>query len=217
VKKHADRPLVTAHFAMTADGKTNSVAFTPEIFASPAGKSRVREVQAGADAVLVGRSTVAANFIGLSPQPLRVMISNAGDLDPDWMVFNCSDSPIIVFSTRQMPVPLRTEIARRAELFLFSRRSVDLRKSLEILRVEFGVRRLACEGGGTLLRSLAALDLVDSICLTVVPVVSGGRLAPTLTGLPGAFLNPPREFEIVRQSVIAGECFLELRRKKDAE
>ena len=217
MKTHADRPLVTAHFAMPADGKTSPVAFTPESFASPAGKRRLQEVQAGTDAILVGRSAVAADSMGLPRQPLRVIISNAGDLDPDWMVFNCSDSPIIVFSTRQMPARLRTEIARRAELFLFSCRSVDLRKSLEILRVEFGVRRLACEGGGTLLRSLAALDLVDSICLAVVPVVSGGRLAPTLTGLPGAFLNPPREFEIIRQSVIAGECFLELRRKRDAE
>ena len=67
-----------------------------------------------------------------------------------------------------------------------------------------------------MLRSLASLDLVDEIFLTIAPVVFGGRLAPTLTGLPGDFLEPPREFEIVRQSVLDGECFLELRCKKCA-
>jgi len=113
-------------------------------------------------------------------------------------------------------VRLRSEVARKADLFLFSGSTVDLGKSLEILRTEFGVKQLVCEGGGTLLRSLASLDLVDRISLTIAPVIFGGRLAPTLIGLPGAFLDAPRDFEIVKKSVASGECFLELRRKKCA-
>ena len=226
------RPLVAAHFAMTADGKTSTRAFTPALFTSPADKRRLQEVRAGTDAIMAGRGTVAADSmitelsrqdlrkgrvsLGLPPEPLRVVVSNAGTLDPDWKIFKYSGSPLVVFSTRRMPVDLRPVIARHAELFIFSRRTVDLRKAHEILRSEFGVKRLVCEGGGTLLRSLASLDLVDEIFLTIAPVVFGGRLAPTLTGLPGGFLKPPREFEIVRQSVLDGECFLELRRKKCA-
>jgi riboflavin-specific deaminase-like protein len=223
------RPLVVAHFAMTADGKTSTRAFTPALFTSPADKRRLQEVRAGADAVLAGRGTVAKDSMsmglsrqdlredrvsrGLPPVPLRVIVSNAGDLDPAWKVFKYTDSPLVIFSTRRMPARLRTAVARKAELFLFQGRSVDLKKSLEILGSEFGVKRLVCEGGGTLLRALAALDLIDGICLTIAPVIFGGRMAPTLTGLPGAFLDPPLEFEIVRQSASAGECFVELRRK----
>ena len=230
MKNIANRPSVVAHFAMTADGKTSTRAFTPALFTSPADKQRLQEIRAGADAILAGRGTVEADSMsmgisrqdlrkervsrGLPPVPLRVIVSNAGDLDPGWKIFTYSASPLVVFSTRRMPVQLRSAIARNAELFLFSGRTVDLQKALEILRSEFGVKRLVCEGGGTLLRSLASLDLVDEICLTVVPVVFGGRLAPTLTGLPGGFLEPPREFEIVRQSVLDGEYFLELGRKK---
>ena len=215
---------------MSADGKTSTRAFTPALFTSSADKRRLQEVRAGADAVMAGRGTVESDSmsLGLSrqdlregrvsrelpPVPLRVIVSNAGRLDPGSKVFRYSASPLIVFSTRRMPVRLRSVIAHKAELFLFRGRAVDLRKSLEILRAEFGVERLICEGGGTLLRSLASLDLIDGICLTVAPVIFGGRLAPTLTGLPGGFLTPPREFEIVRQSVLAGECFLELRRKR---
>ncbi len=227
-----NRPFVAAHFAMTADGKTSTRAFTPALFTSPADKRRLQEVRAGADAIMAGRGTVEADSMsmGLSCQnlrdervsrklpcePLRVVVSNAGDLDPGWKVFKYSGSPLVVFSTRRMPARLRSVIARKAELFLFSGRTVDLRKALEILRSEFGVKHLVCEGGGTLLRSLASLDLVDGIFLTISPMVFGGRLAPTLTGLPGGFLEPPREFEIVRQSVLDGECFLELMRKRRA-
>lgn len=226
------RPLVIAHFAMTADGKTSTRAFTPALFTSPADKRRLQEVRAGADAVMAGRGTVAKDSMsmglsrqdlredrvsrGLPPVPLRVIVSNAGDLDPAWKVFKYTDSPLVIFSTRRMPDRLRTVIARKAGLFLFQGRTVDLQKSLEILRSEFGVKRLVCEGGGTLLRSLAALDLVDGICLTIAPVIFGGHLAPTLTGLPGGFLVPPREFEIFRQSPAAGEWFIEFRRKRRA-
>lgn len=225
----AKRPAVVAHFAMTADGKTSTRAFTSARFTSPADKRRLQEVRAGADAIMAGRGTVEADSMsmglsrqdlraervsrGLPAEPLRVLVSNAGILDPGWKVFKHSGSPLIVISTSRMPSRLRSVIARHAELFLFSGRTVDLQKTLEILRSEFGVKRLVCEGGGSLLRSLSALDLVDSIFLTVAPVVFGGRLAPTLTGLPGGFLEPPREFEIVRHSILDGECFLELRRK----
>ena len=199
---------------MTADGKTSTRAFTPSAFTSHADK--VQQVRAGADAVLAGRCMVATDSMsmGIPAVPLRVVVSNSGNLDLAWKVFSYSGAPLIIFSTRRMPARLRAAVARKAELFLFSGRIVDLRKSLEILRSEFGVKRLVCEGGGSLLRSLASLDLVDSICLTIAPLVFGGRLAPTLTGFPCGFITPPREFEIARKSVLGGECFLEFRRKK---
>ena len=230
VKNGGNRPFVVAHFAMTADGKTGTRASTPARFTSPSDKAHLQEIRAGADAVMACRGTVETDSTGLGisrrdlrgdrvsrglpPVPLRVIISNSGRLDPGSKAFRYSASPIVVFSTRRMPERLRAAIARNADLFLFPAPSVDLRKALEILRAEFGVKRLVCEGDGNLLRSLASLDLVDRICLTVAPVIFGGHLAPTLTGLPGGFLDPPREFEIVWQSVHDGECRLELARKK---
>ena len=228
MKSGANRPVVTAHFAMTADGKTSTRAFA--LFTSPADKLRLQQLQAGADAVMADGDAVATDSMslglpreglrrghiarGLAAEPLRVIVSNSGNLDPGWKAFNYSGSPPIVFSTRRMPARVRSAVARKAELFLFSSSAVDLRKSLEILRAEFAVKQLVCEGGGTLLRSLASLDLVDRICLTIAPVIFGGRLAPTLTGLPDAFLEASREFVIAKKSVVSGECILELRRKK---
>lgn len=215
---------------MTADGKISTRAFTPSLFTSPADKTRLQEIRAGADAVMAGRGTVAADTMSLglsrrdlradrvrrgkSPVPLRVIISNAGNLDPDWKVFQYADSPLVVFSTKKMPPPLRTRIAQTAELFLFSGEAVDLHKVLGILHSDFGVRRLVCEGGGRLLRSLAELDLVDRICLTVAPRIFGGAGAPTLTGLSADCFQEPRRFEILSHSVVEAECFMEFQRMR---
>ena len=45
-----------------------------------------------------------------------------------------------------------------------------------------GVRRVACEGGAELFRSLLELQLVDQLNLTIAPYIFGGKGAPTLTG-----------------------------------
>lgn len=223
--RELERPFVLAHFAITADGKISTRAFTPAQFTSRADKRRLQETRAAADAVLAGRGTVEADnmSMGLSakdlrdarkangrpPVPLRVMVSNSGRVDLDGKVFSYSASPLVVFSTSRMPERLRAGVVRRADLFLFPGEIVDLSGALQILRADFGVKHLVCEGGGTLLRALVEWDLVDGVRLTVAPRVFGGSSAPTLTGLPGDFLLPQREFRIIRQSVEGDECLLD--------
>ncbi len=219
------RPFVLAHFAITADGKISTRAFTTTQFTSRADTRRLQETRTKADAVLAGRGTVEADNTsmglpakdlrearkakGLPPAPIRVMVSNSGRVDLDGKVFSYSASPLVVFSTSRMPERLRSRVTRRADLFIFPGKTVDLPAALKILREDFGVKRLVCEGGGRLLRALAERDLVDGIRITVAPKVFGGRFAPTLTGLPGAFLNPPREFRFIRHSVEGDECILD--------
>jgi len=226
------RPFVLAHFAMTADGKISTRSLTPSQFTSPADKRRLQEVRADSDAVLAGRGTVAADTMsmGLSaadlrekrvasgrpPVPLRVIISNAGLLDLSWKVFSYRESPLVIFTSSRMPERVRQAVTRKAELYVFSGPAVDLGQALRILRADFGVKRLVCEGGGTLLRSLAEQDLVDGIRLTIAPRIFGGRAAPTLTGLPGEFLSPLCPFRIVRHEKVGEECCLELRRIRPA-
>ena len=53
---------------------------------------------------------------------------------------------------------------------------------LQVLRSEYDVRRVACEGGAELFRSLLELQLVDRLNLTIAPYIFGGKSAPTLTG-----------------------------------
>jgi len=79
-----------------------------------------------------------------------------------------------------------------------------------------GIRHIHCEGGGELVRELAALDAIDEIHLTWAGhTIFGGRAAPTISGVPGDFLPASREYELVEfdPRPDLGECFLSYRRK----
>jgi riboflavin biosynthesis pyrimidine reductase len=117
-----------------------------------------------------------------------------------------------VFSTTRMPPKTRAAIAPLCDLHLFESPAVPLRALLATLRADYGVKSLVCEGGGELLCSLAAEDLLDEIHLTIAPVIFGGAKAPTLTGLPGDFFPAPLDFRLVSLQTLEGECVANFRR-----
>lgn len=223
------RPWIAANFAMTVDGKISTRAYTPSLFTSPADKARLQDIRATADAILAGRGTVAADTMsmGLSrpdlraarekagkpPAPLRVIVSNSGRLEPEWKVFRSGGAPLVVFSTAAMPLRYRAALAPLCELHLFESRVVPLPAALRILREDYGVRRIVCEGGGRLFRSLADAGAIDEIFLTIAPKLFGGFDAPGLTGLPSTFLSEPLAFRIASWKRHGDEVFLHLLRK----
>jgi riboflavin biosynthesis pyrimidine reductase len=86
---------------------------------------------------------------------------------------------------------------------------------LTSLQRDHGVEKLHCEGGGELVRALAALDVIDVIHLTWSGnVLFGGVTSPTITGVPGDFLPASRHFELTafEPNEKTGECFLSYRR-----
>ena len=87
-----------------------------------------------------------------------------------------------------MPKKFQEALRTKATLHLTKARSVDLAAMLQQLRGEYKVRRVACEGGAELFRSLLELDLVDQLNVTIAPFLFGGANAPTLTGLSKEFL-----------------------------
>jgi riboflavin-specific deaminase-like protein len=222
-------PKIHAHFAITADGKISTKNRTPSQFTSPADKARLHMIRARHDAILAGRGTVGTDTMsmrltdedlrlarvkrGLPPEPLRVILSHAGKLDPDWKIFHSGGAPLVVFSTTRMPSKSRDALAPLCDLHLFDAPRVPLRAALALLRADYAVKSLVCEGGGELMRSLAAEGLVDEIHLTIAPVIFGGAGAPTLTGLPADVLPNPLAFRIVQMQTRAGECFLRLKKQ----
>jgi riboflavin-specific deaminase-like protein len=225
--KRRDRPLVLANFAVTADGKISTRRRTPSLFSSPRDKQTLLAIRAGVDAVLLGRTTVSSDAMtmglpdarmraqrvarGQPDYPLRVIVTNSGRLDSRLRVFRAKAGPIVIFTASRMPK--RTEAALRARGATIHRhagRAVRLAAMLKLLRTDYGVRRLVCEGGATLFRSLLEHNLVDRLHLTICPVIFGGSAAPTLTGLPGGFLPRTIALRKIKQTVSRdGECFLE--------
>jgi 5-amino-6-(5-phosphoribosylamino)uracil reductase len=83
------------------------------------------------------------------------------------------------------------------------------------LKLNHGVNRLLCEGGGELNDALFRADLVDEIRLTVCPVIIGGRTAPTISDGTGfAQLAGARNFELASRRTVGDEIYLTYRRKR---
>ncbi len=218
------RPRVIANFALTADGKVSTRHHTPTGFTQPADKRRLQEIRALGDALIVGAGTVSADTMsmrlsaedlraermsrGAAPEPLRVIVTNRGKLDSQGKVFQKGGAPRVIFSTRRMPEKIRDDLTPLVDLWLFDAESVDLSAALQILRTDYGVRTLVCEGGPTLFRSLLEIGAIDELRLTWASVVFGGAAAPTLTGLPGDFLPKTLHARLVKMEPGDGECYL---------
>ena len=223
------RPFVTANFAVTWDARISTRRGTPAKFSSPRDKRRLLEIRAQCDAVLVSAKTVAADnmTMGLpdealraarvkrrqSPWPLRVLLTNSGRIDPALRLFQKTFSPIVIFSTARMPARVRHALAAKADLWLHDGSTVNLAAMLATLRSEYAVKRLVCEGGAQIFRALLTAGLVDEIHATFAPRIFGGRAAPTLTSVAGAFLPRSAQLDLRSMEVLGGECFLRYRVK----
>ncbi|MBV8102225.1 MAG: RibD family protein [Verrucomicrobia bacterium] len=218
------RPRVTVHFAVTLDGKVSTPGYTPARFTSADDKKRLLQVRSENDAVMVAKGTLVTDRMslgipdralrnerlhrGASEEPLRVIISASGDIRLDLPIFQYPGAPIVLYTTSKIAGPNRTELEAKAAIYETGKEQVDLLHVMSHLFSHYQVRAVVCEGGPTLVRSLAEVDLIDRIVLTVAAKFFGGRLAPTLTGLPGDFLPASRHFKLVNNEIGANEFYL---------
>jgi riboflavin biosynthesis pyrimidine reductase len=140
--------------------------------------------------------------------PLRVIVSSKGRIDSRLKIFQSASSPILVFSTTRMPKRTQAVLGAKTTLHLAESDDVDLAEMLRILRSQYHVRTVACEGGPTLFRALLERGLVDQLNLTIAPYMFGGARAPTLTGLSKEFLPASVHCRLIDMRIVGQECFL---------
>lgn len=189
-------PFVFSNFAITADGK---IAFASREFI-PFGSKRdhehMMELRATADAVMAGARTVETPGTtmgpggkkfqrlrlahGLSEFNLRVIVTGNGSINPRADIFKHRFSPIIMLASERAPEKqLRLLRGLADEVKVFGEKEVDLPAALRWLREKWKVKRLLCEGGGTLHGTMVRAGLINELHLTICPKIFGGRGAPT--------------------------------------
>lgn len=217
---------------MTVDGKITTKSYGPVDFTSREDKLHLFRQRGLADAVLIGYGTLKRDNVrlglpaqlreerirrGLAPTPLRVIVSNKGEIDHQLRIFETESEragPIVIFSTHDMPQKVRDRIRTKAKLHLDDKDRVNLAAMLSVLRRDYKVRTVACEGGPKLFRSLLELGLIDQLNLTVAPFLFGGATAPTLTGFDTDFLPASVHCRLENMRVVGDECFLTYRIKQ---
>lgn len=216
---------------MTADGKIAPANRNFIPFSSKRDQTHILELRTQADAIMSGARTVDLGPVtlgaggakyrrarlknGLSEQPLRVVVSGGGTINPDAEIFKRGSAPLIILTTERAGKRRLKKLRELAdEVKVCGTEQLDFTFALRWLREKWKVKRLLCEGGGEINAGLFEADLVDEVNLTISPMtIFGGRSAPTLCdGLGIESLSDATKLRIHSKRQIGEELFLVYRR-----
>lgn len=186
------RPHVVLNMVSSADGAISLDGLSGGLSGS-ADKEVFFYLRSIADLILVGASTAREENYGQPKlsEELRAQRASRGQpalpriavttrsMRIDWSsrLFADPGSPAglpLVVCPANTPPGLRAPADGVAELLPVGEDEVDFPAALRELG-EHGVRLVLCEGGPTLNGQLLSAGLVDEVCLTLSPVLVGGR------------------------------------------
>jgi riboflavin biosynthesis pyrimidine reductase len=193
-------PWLRANMVASADGAA-SLGGASAGLSSPADRHVFGLLRTVADVILVGAATARAERYapvrprelwrhlrdGRAPTPPIAVVSARLDLDPASRLL--ANSPpharTIVITGGSSPAGRRAELAKYADVIVAGDEAVDLKAAAAALAGR-GYPRMLAEGGPHLLAQLLAADLLDELCLTIGPLMTGpgagrivaGALAP---------------------------------------
>lgn len=182
--------------AATLDGRSGGLA-------GPGDRQIFAMLRALADVVMVGAGTVRAeNYGGVkldaaardtrrragqAEVPPIAVVTRSGRLDPDMKVFTDTDvPPLVLTSTASAPL-VAERLGDAAEVLDCSAADPDAVDPPTALRhlADRGLVRVLTEGGPTLHGTLTHHGLLHELCLTVAPVLVGGKARRITTGPVG--------------------------------
>ncbi|BCB87950.1 hypothetical protein Psuf_052630 [Phytohabitans suffuscus] len=220
---HVDGPVTRVNFVASVDGAVELDGFSEGLSGGP-DKRVFALLRMLCDALVVGAGTLRHEGYravrlderrrawrrerGLSEYPTLVVVSSALDLNPGQAAF--AEAPVrpIVVTHGRAPADRRRALSGVAEVLSVGHDTVDLTAAVARLR-ERDLAHLLCEGGPHLFGSLTAADLVDEVCLTVSPLVTGPGAGRITAGPAG----PPRGMALRHVLESEGSLFLRYTRK----
>jgi 5-amino-6-(5-phosphoribosylamino)uracil reductase len=220
------RPHTTVVLAMSADGKISDALRSPTLFGSPNDKAHLETQVALADAILVGATTLrsgesAMRLInpellkqreqqGKPPQPVQIICSRNAEINPQIRFFS---QPIPRWLLTTPEGAKRWEQQPGFDRILVSNggdKGIDWQTAFSEM-AQLGLARIAVLGGGELVASLVAEDLIDEFWLTVCPLIIGGTTAPTPVEGAGFLTAQAPRLELLSASQVEQELFLHYR------
>lgn len=207
-------PFVRVNFVSSADGAVSVDGRSSEL-GSPADRRVFGLLRELADVVLVGAGTVRAEDYRGARRPTRgrdhpppiAVVTGSADLDPAGRLFRDTAVPPIVLTHASAPRERRERLAAAGgDVVVLAQLTADAVLAELAAR---GLYRVLCEGGPSLFGDLVAADAVDELCLTLAPLLAGGRAGRIARGPAGGRTRP---MELVGVLHADGSLLLRYRR-----
>lgn len=196
------RPYVIVHMVSSLDGRIITKHWPDDQRAKLGVYEQVHDTF-NVDAWLVGRVTMAHYEKG-EPNPVKaesayprsnwrapnadsgsyaIAVDRSGKLHVNRT--DISGDAIIMILSESVTDDHLAELQRDGISYIFAgEREIDLAAALQTLRTEFGIERLAVEGGGNVNGSFFSAGLVDEVSLLVMPMIDGGAGLPSIVDRP---------------------------------
>ncbi len=234
-----NRPRTTVVLAMTADGKIADRSRSPARFSSAADRAHLEKQISLVDGVIFGAQTLRAygttlpisnpqllqqrQQLSQPPQPVHIVASASANIDPQLRFFS-QPVPRWLLTTAagakswqgKFERILVTEVEERGRGGEGKRGGIVRSKSIDWIGAfeqlgKLGLKKLAILGGGELVASLLAVDLIDELWLTVCPLIVGGASAPTPVEGIGLSPQQAKKLELLTVERVEEEVFLHYR------
>ncbi|QBS38154.1 bifunctional diaminohydroxyphosphoribosylaminopyrimidine deaminase/5-amino-6-(5-phosphoribosylamino)uracil reductase RibD [Thermaerobacter sp. FW80] len=198
VHRRLGRPMVTAKYAMTLDGRIATARGDSRWVTGARARRWVHRLRDRVDAILVGVGTVLADdpelTVRLHPggrDPIRIVLDSRARTPPTARVVQVarrSPAPTWVAVTPAAPAPRVRRLEAAGARILTIPAGPDGRVALpHLLRTlaAEGVVHLLVEGGATVHGAFFGAGLVDRVVALVAPKLVGGAAAPGPIGGQG--------------------------------
>ncbi len=222
------RPRIVANLAMSADGKIDSALREGRGLGSRLDRDRLDELRAEADAIVVGAATIRAEdppmgvrdparrhqrlAQGRPAHPVPVVISRSADI-PLTARFLAGEAPQKIVAVPADLDPFATApyealaASGGVRVLRAGAGSVDLQAVVAALHRD-GMRLVVVEGGGEVVAAFLAAGLLDELRVTLVPVLLGGRSAPTPVEGDGWPFAERRRLTLLESERVGDELYL---------
>ncbi len=221
------RPWATVILAMSLDGKIASAQSPNQLFGSTHDYEHLEELVAQADAVLFGAGTLRAGGTamriqretliqarrewGKPDQPIQIVCSQSGHLDPELRFFQQRIPRYLLTTTTGARAWEGKPDFDQILTPTTPAGQVDLVAAYEEFG-KLGIKKLAVLGGGVLIAALLASNLIDEWWVTLCPLILGGTTAATPVAGLGFSVDQAPRFHLQQTRQIGNELFLNYQR-----
>lgn len=206
------RPYVILSAAISIDGKIATRTGRSNL-SSKKDLVRVHNLRKSVDAILIGKNTVNVDNPSLTVRhvegknPIRIILDPRGRLSlKSKVISTAKKTPTILVVSENAPKNVEKFVAKGAQVIRCGKKTINIRKLLQILGKR-GIKRIVVEGGGTTNWYFFKEKLVDEIIITVTPYVLGGSTAISLVEGVG-FENVSNSFTLKKIRKMQNEIVL---------